>query len=46
VQVLDVPLVEVDLGQGRGDLGVGEDARLLSLREEELDLLEFLQIRY
>ena len=46
VEVLDVGLVEVDLGQGRRDLGVGQDAGLRALRDEELDLLEFLQFSY
>jgi hypothetical protein len=46
VQLLDVALVEVDFGQRRRDLGVGQDPILGPLGDEELDLLELLQIAY
>ena len=46
MELLDVGLVEVDLGHGGRDLGEGEDAHLLPLEEQALDLLEFLQIHY
>src|SRR3712207_9082623 len=46
VQVLDVGLVEVDLGKGVSNLGVRQHAGLLALGEEELDLLELLKFRY
>ncbi len=42
VEILDVALVEIDLSQRRRDLGIGQDAGLLALRNEELDLLKFL----
>ena len=45
MQLLDVGLVEVELGDRAGDLGVGEHAELLAL-DEALDLFEFLQFRY
>ena len=43
VQLLDVGLVEVELGDRRRDLGEGEDAGLRALGEQALDLFEFLQ---
>ena len=46
VQLLDVGLVEIDLGERGGDLGVGQHAGLLALGDEDLDLLEFLQFGY
>ena len=46
VQVLDVRLVEVDLGQGGRDFGVRQDAGMRALRNEELDFFEFLQFGY
>ena len=46
VQLLDVGLVEIDLGDRRGDLGEREDADLLALGQEALDLFEFLQFDY
>ena len=46
MQVLDVALVELDLGEGGGDLGVGENAGLLPLRDEQLHLFKFLQFPY
>ena len=46
MQLLDVGLVEVELGDGGRDLGVGEHAELLAAVDEALDLFEFLQVRY
>ena len=46
VQLLDVGLVEVDLLHGDRDLGEREDADLLALEDQALDLFEFLQINY
>ena len=46
VQVLDVRLVEVDLRERRGDLGVGQHARCVALGDEELYLLELLKFPY
>jgi hypothetical protein len=46
VQLLDVCLVEIELGYGAGDLGVGQDAELLAAVHETLDLFEFLKFRY
>ena len=46
VQLLDVGLVEVELGDRVGDLGVREHADLLALGDEALDLFEFLQFYY
>src|SRR5947209_241187 len=43
-QLLEVGLVEVELARGLRDLGVREDAELLTLGEESLDLFEFLQL--
>src|SRR3954447_15009376 len=44
VELLDVRLVEVDLGDGGLDLGERQDAHLLPLQEQSLDLFELLQI--
>ena len=46
MQLLDVGLVEVELGDGGGDLGEREDADLLALGQQALDLFEFLQFDY
>src|SRR4051812_37471167 len=46
VQLLDVGLVEIDLGDSVGDLGVREHADLLALGQEALDLFELLQFDY
>jgi hypothetical protein len=46
VQLLDVGLVEIDLGDGASDLGVREHAGQLALRHKALDLFEFLQFGY
>jgi hypothetical protein len=44
VELLDVGLVEVDLGDGGLDLGERQHAHLLPLEEQSLDLFELLQI--
>jgi len=44
VELLDVGLVEVELLRRHLDLGVREDAKLLTLGEQTLDLFEFLQL--
>jgi hypothetical protein len=44
VQLLDVGLVEVDLGYGGGDLGEGENAHLLPLQEQTLDFFKLLEV--
>ena len=46
VELLDVALVELDLGERGGDLGVREHACGLPLDDEELYLLKLLQIGY
>ena len=46
VQLLDVCLVEIELRYRPGNLGIREDAELLSAVDEALDLFEFLQFRY
>ena len=46
MQILDVALVEIDLGERCGHLGVCQYAGCLPLRDEELDLLEFLKFSY
>ena len=46
VQLLDVGLVEVQLGDGVGDLGEREHAHLLAPGDEALDLFEFLKFHY
>ncbi len=45
VELLDVGLVEVDLGHGGGDLAVGDHAVLLALDDEALDLVKLLNLR-
>src|SRR3954447_9880114 len=44
VELLDVRLVEVDLGDGGLDLGERQDADLLPLEQQSLDLFKLLQI--
>ena len=44
VELLDVGLVEVDLGDCRGDLAVGDDAILLTLDDQALDLVKLLNL--
>ena len=46
MQLLDVGLVEIDLGDGGRDLGEREDADLLPLEEQALDFFEFLEVHY
>jgi hypothetical protein len=46
VEVLDIGLVEIELRDGRGDLGEGQDTRDRPACEQALDLLEFLQFNY
>ena len=46
MQVLDVALVELDLGQRGGDLGVREHAGGLPLGQEQLYLFELLKFAY
>ena len=46
VQLLDVALVELDLGERGGDLGVGQHSGWPALCDEELDLLELLKFSY
>ena len=46
MQLLDVGLVEIELGDRGGDLGVREHADLLALGQEALDLFELLQFDY
>ena len=46
VQLFDVGLVEIELGDRVGDLGVREHADLLALGQEALDLFELLQFDY
>jgi len=46
VEILDIAIVELDLREGGGDLGVGENAGGGPLREKELHLFELLQFRY
>jgi len=46
VQLLDVGLIEVKLGNRRRDIGVREHTELLPAIDETLDLFEFLQFRY
>ena len=45
VQLLDVGLVQVELGHCALDLGVGEHADLLALGEQALDLFQLLKFR-
>src|SRR3954447_19199736 len=46
VKLLDVGLVEIELGDRVGDLGEREHADLLALRHQALDLFELLQFDY
>ena len=46
VQLLDVGLVEIQLGDGVSDLGEREHAHLLAPGHEALDLFEFLKFHY
>ena len=46
VQLLDVALVELHLGERSGDLREGQRSSLLALRDEELDLFKLLQFSY
>src|SRR5688500_1414201 len=46
VQLLDIAFVELDLGQGGGDLGVCEHAGLPALGYEQADFLELLKFSY
>ena len=46
VQLLDVGLVQVELGHRLGDLRVGEHADLLALGQQALDLIQLLQLDY
>jgi hypothetical protein len=43
VQLLDIGLVDVLLGQRELDLGEREDTELLAPRQKVLDLFEFLE---
>ena len=43
VEILDVGLVEIDLRHCVGDLGEGQNALLLALGDETLDLVEFVK---
>ena len=45
VEVLDVGLVELDLGHGRGDVAVGEHAELLTLGDQRLYFFKLLKFR-
>jgi hypothetical protein len=45
LELLDVALVDVELGDGVVDLGVGQHAELLALDHQALDLFEFLKFR-
>ena len=46
VEVLDVGLVELDLGHGGGDVAEGEHAELLALGDQRLYFFKFLDLRY
>src|SRR5690242_9549370 len=46
VEVLDVRLVELDLGNGAGDVTEGQHAQLLALRDQCLHLFKLLDLRY
>src|SRR4051812_10258062 len=46
VQLLDVGLVEIQLGDRVSDLGEREDAHLLASGHEALDLFKFLEFNY
>jgi hypothetical protein len=43
VEFLDVRLIEIEFGDRVGDLGERQDAHLLTLGDEALDLFEFLE---
>jgi hypothetical protein len=42
VEILDVGLVEVDLGNGRGDVTESQRAKLLALGDQRLYFLKLL----
>ena len=42
----EVTLVDIDLGQRRGDLAIAEDTQLLTLRQQALYLVKLLQLSY
>ena len=44
MELLDVGFVEIDLGDGGLDLGERQDADLLPLEQQTLDLFKLLQI--
>ena len=46
MQLLEVGLVHVELGDGPLDLGVAEHADLLALGDQALDLFELLKFCY
>ncbi len=46
VQLLDVGVVEVELGRGGRNLGVGQHADLLAACDQTLDLFKLLQFHY
>ena len=46
VELLDVGLVQIELGHRFGDLRVGENAHLLALGQQTLDLIQLLQLDY
>jgi hypothetical protein len=46
VQLLDIGLIQVDLGHRRRNLGVGEHAHLLPLGQQALYLIELLHFYY
>ena len=46
MELLDVRLVEIELGHRFGDLRVGEHSHLLALGEQTLDLIQLLQLDY
>ncbi len=46
VQLFDVRLVEIELGHRLGYLRVGENAHLLPLGQQTLDLVQLLQLDY
>ena len=46
VQILDVGLVEIDLGDRRGDVAEGQHAELLTTRDQPFYLLKLLKLCY
>ncbi|MDQ6696416.1 MAG: hypothetical protein M3Z46_03030 [Actinomycetota bacterium] len=46
VELLEVNLVEAELGRGAGDLGVRENTDLLASSDQPLDLVELAQLCY